>query len=279
MPTITELPSTSSLIMDSVRKNFPDKDFHLPHTHTNVGGDDGILSPEQAVDWAEKLGISELGLTSHNSFEASIRGQRHAQEMGYRVRVPLAMEATLRDWSGHVLIYDVKGAVKPWRRVEELISETHDQGGVIIPAHIGYGWLVPSLSPLDLIRLRDKGYIIDACEAGVAWPDEIPFLSGVDFTAQAFNSLDREIRGSEIGGSDCHDDNLIGALTSSEKGVPLLEAISKGETAAIFTQTKGRKRFYQHLNFIRKCIIETAQRSFYRTQNRFGKISRLFSNK
>lgn len=274
MPGYSELSSNTSLIMNDTRIHYPDRDIAAIHIHTDVSGDDGILTPEQVVERAAALGITEVGLTAHNSFEASERGSEYARKRGLKILVPRAMEVTTRDWSSHLIVYDVKGDVKPDRTIKDTIRETHDQGGLVIPTHIGYGQIVPSLSAQDLIHLKEEGFDIDACEAGVAWADEIPFISSVDLTARAYGSLEKEIRGPEIAGSDSHDDTFIQALTLIPKGLTLNEAVKTNQTTPVFTGIKGRKRFHEHLKFIRKCLAETTLQSLHRVQNRLGKISR-----
>ncbi|MDO8538088.1 MAG: PHP domain-containing protein [archaeon] len=95
---------------------------------------DGIHSPEQMVDQAQKLGINALFITDHDKIEGALRAQKYA--VGKNVQVFVGEEiSTKAKGLGHLLGLGLNERIKPGLGVDESIDLIHSQGGIAIAPH------------------------------------------------------------------------------------------------------------------------------------------------
>ena len=62
------------------------------HCHTTVS--DGVVTPEDLVDIAERLGLDVLAVTDHDTTAGALRARDHALATGARVEVIVGMEVS-----------------------------------------------------------------------------------------------------------------------------------------------------------------------------------------
>lgn len=106
-------------------------DLHI-HTTASFDGRRG-MSPEQAVELGERIGLDSIAITDHDIFHPSIRAWNEAEKKGTNVKVVPGMEITSRQ--GHVLGLFLYEAVPPKMPLDETIQAIHAQGGIAIIPH------------------------------------------------------------------------------------------------------------------------------------------------
>jgi len=118
--------------------------FHV-HTHHSF---DSLLSPRRIVSKARQLGVDALIVTDHNTIQGSLEARDLA---GGRPLVVVAAE--YQSEKGDIIGLFLKEEIRS-RRSEEIISDIHAQGGLVVLPHPYKGHLLDSvlLSDVDLIE-------------------------------------------------------------------------------------------------------------------------------
>ncbi|MDE2768366.1 MAG: PHP domain-containing protein [Chloroflexota bacterium] len=176
------------------------------HCHTTAS--DGVVTPEQLVEIADRLEIDVLAVTDHDTIEGALRARDHAVSIGARVEVIVGMEVTTRR-QDHIVGLFLDRTVRIFRSVPDTVDEIHAQGGLAVVAHPFLG-LPSSISP-DRLRDALRRCRFDAIEA------ENPYMrEGARGRLTAFIQDQGEGVGAKVGASDAHFGDLAKAVTLFE---------------------------------------------------------------
>lgn len=170
------------------------------HCHTKYSGD-SMLEPTDLIRRARELGLDGVGVTEHNSYQASEPIERIAGEEGFVVLRGVEISSSV----GHLIIFGVEDdslygtRTRIYRNVkaESVIEAVVAHGGVIIPSHpFRDGGLYSA--GRHVFRLKD----IVTIEA----------LNGQNTDSENRAALDacRQMGISGTGGSDCHFTGWVG---------------------------------------------------------------------
>ena len=130
------------------------------HTHTYPGSDDSLLTPEQLVSEAKRLGLDGVCITEHDGFWAAEDIDRLSRAFDFPI-FP-GCEVTTED--GHLLVYGLRRYIFGMHRssfVKRLVDEA---GGAIVVAHPYRRTFQPgeSETPEDYDRMLDRACRNDA---------------------------------------------------------------------------------------------------------------------
>ena len=102
------------------------------HIHSNLS--DGVRSPEDIVDFAEKKNIlNKIYITDHDNISGSLRGKEHALSKKYNIEVGIGSEISTTEC--HLLALDIKKDIKKGKGVVDTAKEVINQGGFPVLAH------------------------------------------------------------------------------------------------------------------------------------------------
>lgn len=177
---------------------------------------DGIHSPQQMVDQAEKLGINALFITDHDKIEGAIKAQKYA--IGKNIQVFVGEEiSTKAKGLGHLLGLGLNERIRPGLGVEESIDLIHSQGGIAIAPH-----------PFDV---KNEGIQFEAIQA-----DAMESFNAINidrfsnWRAKKFAQKNKMIT---LSGSDAHTMQMMGYGTNNIQAEnsldSILKAIQKGK--------------------------------------------------
>ena len=176
------------------------------HCHTTAS--DGVVSPEDVVAIAERLGIDVLAVTDHDTIDGALRARDHARAIDARVDVIVGMEITTRR-QDHIVGLFLDRAPRIFRSVPVTVDEIHAQGGLAIVAHPFLG--LPSSISAKRLRTALARCRFDGIEA------ENPYLrEGARDRLSAFLRDHADAVGARIGASDAHFGDLAKAVTLFE---------------------------------------------------------------
>ena len=176
------------------------------HCHTTAS--DGVVTPEDLVDIAERLGLDVLAVTDHDTTAGALRARDHALATGARVEVIVGMEVTTRR-QDHIVGLFLERAPAIFRSVPDTVDAIQAQGGLAVVAHPFLG--LPS--SISVRRLQDalRRCRFDGIEA------ENPYMRqrSRDRLA-AFLHDQSDGVGAQVGASDAHFGDLAKAVTLFE---------------------------------------------------------------
>ena len=122
-------------------------DLHLHSNHS-----DGVLTPEQLAEEAQRAGLTLMAITDHDTFA----GSDALREKGAPLPLLAGVELSLRDMEGlHLLAYGTAEGTALRRRVRELAAARDSRGRRIVEKLEGLGF------PLDWqdVARRAKGTV------------------------------------------------------------------------------------------------------------------------
>ena len=172
------------------------------HAHTSAS--DGVPSPEQLVQIADRIGLDVLAVTDHDTVTGALRARAFARDSGARVRVIVGTEVTTRR-QDHIVALFVEKPVPIFRRVADTVRAIHGQGGLAIVAHPFLG-LPSSISPKRLEDALWDGVTFDGIEVENQY-----MRASVRARVRAF--LGNHDVGASIGATDAHFGDLAKAVT------------------------------------------------------------------
>lgn len=209
------------------------------HIHTNASPDarEG-MTPDQAVELAERIGIDTIAITDHDTFESSLTAWNTSQRRNSQVNVVPGMEITSRE--GHVIALFLREQIPPNMPINETIQAIHHQGGLAIIPH-------PEFLPIPSVK---KNAILTLSAHASTRPDGIEVLNGGVFDyamrkilagkkfpttanqeAYAFYKNNPDILGAAIASSDAHRKTFGRFVTGYEYN--LYRAITNNTTVAL----------------------------------------------
>jgi predicted metal-dependent phosphoesterase TrpH len=199
--------------------------------HSDLG--DGLSSPEEVLDAAERAGLDVIALTDHDDIRGSFQARDEAARRGSPVSVITGMEVTTR--SGHLLALWIEDEVPMLRPIAETISAIHDRGGVAVVPH-PLSYLTFSVGESTLRRLAERGEaetFIDGLEV------RNPSYAGRVRATRAQWLNDHVLRVAATGSSDAHHANLVGTAWTEFEGTTPAELLAAIRARA--TTPAGRR--------------------------------------
>jgi predicted metal-dependent phosphoesterase TrpH len=210
--------------------------------HSSFG--DGLASPEEILDAAERARLDVISLTDHDD----IRGSFALRDLASRRASPLAVvpgiEVTTR--SGHLLALYVEDEIPMFRPLPETISRIHRCGGLAIVPH-PLSYLTFSVGERALRALAEGG--------------DTPFIDGIELLNPSYAGRVRVRRASwlnahvlrvaETGSSDANHAELVGTAwtefagtTAAELRAAVLDRATKaaGRTWTLREHLRGAAR-------------------------------------
>lgn len=168
------------------------------HVHTRYS--DGHSSVAQVLEQADRVGLSVIAITDHDTIEGALEAQRIAHR--FAVDVVVGEEVSTLD--GRLLVLFLERPLPPGHPAAETIAAAHEQGALCIVAH-PFDWLVSSFG--HALRRHCAGeaplWSVDGVEAFNA---SLP-LPGMNTRAAAVAA---ELGLTACGGSDAHHFSTVG---------------------------------------------------------------------
>jgi hypothetical protein len=195
------------------------------HIHTSRS--DGAGTVEEVLASAgARPELLAIAITDHNEIKGAHEAVKKAPE--YNVQVIVGEE--ISTLGGHILGLYLKSLIEPGLTPEETIRRIHGQGGIAVIPHVfphyrGIGREILE-TLLSSPNWRDRP---DAIEVRNGFPPQLVFTPQI-------RKLNRKLwHLPEVGGSDSHHPNSIGACWTEFEGESLedfREALKRGRTSA-----------------------------------------------
>ena len=190
------------------------------HTHTYPGSDDSLLTPEQLVAEAKRLGLDGVCITEHDGFWAA--EDIDALSRAFDFPIFPGCEVTTED--GHLLVYGLRRYIFGMHRSSFVKRLVDQAGGAIVVAHPYRRTFRPGEgeTPEGYDRMLDR-----ACRNGVfSLSDAVEVLNGRGSEQEnAFSHRIADRLGMQgTGASDAHRLEDIGTFaTEFERPVRSLD--------------------------------------------------------
>ncbi len=178
--------------------------------HSSLG--DGLASPEEILDAAERAGMDVIALTDHDDIRGSFALRDVASRRSSALEIVPGIEVTTR--SGHLLALFVEKEVPMFRPLSETIAAIHSQGGLAIVPH-PLSYLTFSVGERALRALAELG-------------DDPSFVDGIELLNPSYAGRVRVgraawlnlhvLRVAETGSSDAHHAELVGTAWTEFTG-------------------------------------------------------------
>lgn len=195
--------------------------------HSDLG--DGLASPAEILDAAERAGLDVVALTDHDDIRGSFALRELAARRGSPVGVVTGIEVTTR--SGHLLALFVEDEVPMLRPLALTVAAIHRLGGLAVVPH-PLSYLTFSLGERSL-RALAAGAESDSYIDGIELRN--PSYAGRVRAARAAWLNAHVLRVAETGSSDAHRAALVGSAWTEFPGsdaASLRRAIGDRTTAA-----------------------------------------------
>jgi hypothetical protein len=178
--------------------------------HSDLG--DGLSSPAEILDAAERAGLDVIALTDHDD----IRGAFALRDLAARNRSPVAIvpgvEVTTR--SGHLLALWVEDEIPMLCSLADAIARVHRAGGVTIVPH-PLSFLTFSIGEGALRQLaahQDRARMVDGVEV------RNPSYAGRVRASRSAWLNTHVLKAAETGSSDAHQAALVGTCWTDFPG-------------------------------------------------------------
>lgn len=170
--------------------------------HSDLG--DGLASPAQILDTAERVRLDVIALTDHDDIRGAFVLRDLAAQRGSPVEVVTGIEVTTR--SGHLLALGIETDIPMFRPLAETILAIHRAGGLaIVPHPLSYlTFSIGERALRGLAAIGDPGAFIDGIEL------RNPSYAGRVRDARAARLNQHVLRVAETGSSDAHHGHLVG---------------------------------------------------------------------
>lgn len=178
--------------------------------HSDLG--DGLASPAEILDAAERVGLDLIALTDHDDIRGSFQLRDLAARRHSPVEIVTGIEVTTR--SGHLLALFVETDIPMFRPLAETVLAIHRAGGLAIVPH-PLSFLTFSIGERALRQLAALGVpgsFVDAIEL------RNPSYAGRVRDARAARLNERVLRVAETGSSDAHHGALVGTAWTEFPG-------------------------------------------------------------
>ena len=178
--------------------------------HSDLG--DGLDTPEEILDSAERAGMDVIALTDHDDIRGAFALRDVAARRSSAVAIVPGIEVTTR--SGHLLALYVENEVPMFRPLPETIAAIHGQGGLAVVPH-PLSYLTFSIGERALRALAELG-------------DDPSFVDGIELRNPSYAGRVRArraawlnthvLRVAETGSSDAHHAELVGTAWTEFEG-------------------------------------------------------------
>lgn len=178
--------------------------------HSDLG--DGLASPEEILDAAERVGLDLIALTDHDDIRGSFLLRDIAARRSSHVTIIPGIEVTTR--AGHLLALFVEEEIPMFRPLAETVAAVHRQGGVaVVPHPLSYlTFSVGEGALRSLAELGDAACFVDGIEV------RNPSYAGRVRQARAAWLNTHVLRVAETGSSDAHHAELVGTAWTEFPG-------------------------------------------------------------
>lgn len=178
--------------------------------HSDLG--DGLASPEEILDAAERAALDLIALTDHDDIRGSFLLRDLAARRSSAIVVIPGIEVTTR--AGHLLALFVEDEIPMFRPLAETVAAVHRQGGLCIVPH-----------PLSYLTFSvGEGALRSLAELG----DAASFVDGIEVRNPSYAGRVRARRAAwlnahvlgvaETGSSDAHHAELVGTAWTEFPG-------------------------------------------------------------
>lgn len=195
--------------------------------HSDLG--DGLASPAEILDTAERVGLDVIALTDHDDIRGAFQLREIAARRGSPVEIVTGIEVTTR--SGHLLALFIETDIPMFRPLSETVLAIHRAGGIAVVPH-PLSYLTFSVGERALRRLAllgDPDSFIDGIEL------KNPSYAGRVRDDRASRLNQHVLRVAETGSSDAHHGHLVGTAWTAFPGhdaAALRAAIGERATTA-----------------------------------------------
>lgn len=230
--------------------------------HSDLG--DGLASPEEILNTAERVGLDVIALTDHDDIRGAFQLRDIAARRNSPVEIVTGIEVTTR--SGHLLALFIETDIPMFRPLSETVLAIHRAGGVAIVPH-PLSYLTFSVGERALRRLAllgDPDSFIDGIEL------KNPSYAGRVRDDRAARLNQHVLRVAETGSSDAHHGHLVGTAWTAFAGRDA--AALRAAIAARTTTAHGRDwTMREHLDGVAKQQWRSMVRDPYkRARTRIG---------
>jgi predicted metal-dependent phosphoesterase TrpH len=194
--------------------------------HSDYG--DGLASPEQILDAAERAGLAVIALTDHDDIRGAFVLREIAARRSSPVEIVIGVEVTTR--SGHLLALWIEDEIPMLGGLADTIARVHVAGGIAIVPH-PLSFLTFSIGEGALRQLARKGP--ECCVDGVEVRN--PSFAGRVRARRAAWLNSNLLHAAETGSSDAHHAQLVGTCWTEFAGrtaADLRRAIAGRTTSA-----------------------------------------------
>lgn len=121
------------------------------HIHSNFS--DGIFTPEALIDMAKERGLDCISITDHDTFDAVLRAQRYAQEVGIKYLIGAEL-SSVDDCEVHMLAYNLDVTSSDFQQGINQIKDLRNQRNVAIVSKLHEHGI-----EVDLAALKQNGSV------------------------------------------------------------------------------------------------------------------------
>lgn len=195
--------------------------------HSDLG--DGLSSPEEMLDSAERAGLHVIALTDHDDLRGAFLLRDLAARRSSAVEVVTGSEVTTR--SGHLLALWIEDELPMFCTLPDAIARVHAAGGIVVVPH-PLSYLTFSIGEQALRQLAahaDRTRMVDGIEV------RNPSYAGRVRVRRAVALNANVLHVAETGSSDAHHARLLGSCWTEFPGThasELRQAITARTTSA-----------------------------------------------
>ncbi len=177
--------------------------------HSDLG--DGLASPEQILDAAERADLDVIALTDHDDIRGSFLIRDLAARRGSPVEIVTGMEVTTR--AGHLLALWVEDEVPMFGALAATVAQIHEMGGLaVVPHPLSYLTFSIGERALRALHLGQAECRVDGIEI------RNPSYAGRVRGRRAAWLNDHVLGLAETGSSDAHHARLVGTAWTEFDG-------------------------------------------------------------
>ena len=197
--------------------------------HSDLG--DGLATPEQILDAAERAGMSVIALTDHDDIRGSFVMRDLAARRDSPVEVVTGIEVTTR--SGHLLALWIEDEVAMFAGLAATIAQVHAMGGLaIVPHPLSYLTFSIGEGALRTLHAGDPSCQVDGIEVrNPSWAGRVRGRRAAWLNTHLLHAA-------ETGSSDAHHAQLVGTAWTEFDGET--SAQLRVAIAARTTKAEGR---------------------------------------
>ena len=178
--------------------------------HSDLG--DGLASPAEILDSAERAELDVIALTDHDDIRGSFLLRELAAKRSSAVQIVTGIEVTTR--SGHLLALFVEDDLPMLRPLGETVVAIHRAGGIaVVPHPLSYlTFSVGERALREIAATGEADRMVDGIEL------RNPSYAGRVRAKRAEWLNAHVLRVAETGSSDAHHANLVGTAWTNFEG-------------------------------------------------------------